>query len=157
LVEVLISYSASRDCHTEVVFDAYYQEMQGSRDRLNTFFSIYYTDYRQTADTYIEALCARMQPQIERLHRQVIVATSDRSHQHTVQGYGAHWMSAHRLHAEVELAAAHVKKQQRARGTSSSRFLVRSLDPAAQKRLAELRMGLEPPSASSGDSSSNIS
>lgn len=143
LVELLLSFTAARDYHTEIVFDAQYQALQGTRDKLTSFLSVYYTDYDQTADTYIEGLCAELQPQIERLNRQVIVATSDRSHQQTVQGYGAYWMSAHRLHAEVEMAAARVKQQQRSRPASRGRFLVNSLDPTAQKRLAEMRLGLD--------------
>jgi len=143
LVETLISFSASRDYTTEVVFDAHYQMTQGNRDVINSYFSVYYTDYRQTADTYIEEFCARLRSAMQFSHQQVIVATSDRSHQQTVIGYGANWMSAQQLQTEVALAARQFRKRHTSRHSSSGRFLASGLDPAARKRLAELRSDLD--------------
>lgn len=149
LVEALISFSASRDYNTEVVFDAHYQMTQGNREVINSYFSIYYTDYRQTADTYIEEVCARLRHVMQASHQQVIVATSDRSHQQTVMGYGANWLSAQQLQTEVALATRQFRQRHSSRHKSSGRFLFNGLDPAAQQRLAELRFGTDGRSPSS--------
>lgn len=149
LIEALISFSASRDYTTEVVFDAHYQMTQGNREVLNSYFSIYYTDYRQTADSYIELVCSRLRTALQGSQQQVIVATSDRAHQQTVQGYGANWMSAQQLQTEVALAERQFHRRRSQHHKSSGRFLMNGLDPAAQKRLVELRMNIErkaPPS-----------
>jgi len=143
LVEVLISFSASRDYTTEVVFDAHYQMTQGNREVMNSYFSVYYTDYRQTADTYIEEVCARLRSAMQASHQQVIVATSDRSHQQTVVGYGANWLSAQQLQTEVALATRQFRQCRSKYHKSSGRFLVNGLDPTAQKRLAELRFSID--------------
>jgi predicted RNA-binding protein with PIN domain len=59
-------------------------------------------------------------------------------------GYGAEWMSAQQLAFEVETAARRIQRKQRSTQRSPQRFLANSLDPAAQQRLAELRMGIKP-------------
>lgn len=144
LVEVLLSYSASQDYETHIVFDAQYRGTPGSREMITSYLSICYTDHRQTADTYIEKACAAYRNDLRKFSQRLIVATSDRAQQLMVVGYGAEWMSAQRLWAEVELATQRVQRKQqklRKQSRSSNRFLANALDPAAQARLAKLRFG----------------
>jgi uncharacterized protein len=144
LVEVLLSYSASQDYETHVVFDAQYRDTPGSREAVTNYLSICYTDYRQTADTYIEKACAAYRKDLRKFSQRLIVATSDRVQQLVVVGYGAEWMSAQRLWVEVELATQRVRQKQqklRKQSRASNRFLANALDPAAQARLTKMRFG----------------
>jgi predicted RNA-binding protein with PIN domain len=143
LVEALTSYSAFRGFETQVVFDAYYQGTPGYREIITQHLLIHYTDYRQTADTYIEKACADFRQDLRKFNCRLIVATSDRAQQLTVVGYGAEWMSAYRLLSDIEVVSQRVRRKQRTKGRSPSRFLSSSLDPAAQERLAKLRFGLD--------------
>ncbi|MBE9100235.1 NYN domain-containing protein [Vacuolonema iberomarrocanum] len=145
LIEDLLGFSASRNYRTEVVFDAHYQRRPSARETLTSYFTVAYTDYLQTADTYIEARCARLRPEMHRQH--VIVATSDRSHQQTVLGFGASWLSAQQLQTEVTLAATQMQRQRQKSAPSSGRFLFKRLDPSAQKKLSDMRLGLDDPAA----------
>lgn len=145
LIETLLSYSASQDYDTQVVFDSQYRDTPGSREAITRALCVCYTDPKQTADSYIEKLCADFRKDSRKFSQRLIVATSDRAQQLTVAGYGAEWISAHRLWVEVDLATDRIrrkqktlKKQERA---SSKRFLASTLDPAAQERLAKLRLG----------------
>ena len=72
----------------------------------------------------------------------MIVATSDRAQQLTVVGYGAEWMSAEQLAADVESTARRSERQHKSRKHNSSRFLAVPSIQNAQQRLAKLRMGL---------------
>lgn len=146
LIEDLLGFSASRNYRTEVVFDAHYQRRPAARETLTSYFTVAYTDYLQTADTYIEARCARLRPEMHRQH--VIVATSDRSHQQTVLGFGASWLSAQQLQTEVTLAATQMQRQRQKSAPSSGRFLFKRLDPSAQKKLSDMRLGLDDPAVS---------
>ncbi|MEO1208471.1 MAG: NYN domain-containing protein [Cyanobacteria bacterium J06638_20] len=146
LIEDLLGFSASRNYHTEVVFDAHYQRRPAARETLTSYFTVAYTEYLQTADTYIEARCARLRPEMHRQH--VIVATSDRSHQQTILGFGASWMSSLQLQTEVTVAATQMQRQRQKTAPSSGRFLFKSLDPSAQKKLSDMRMGISDPEAS---------
>lgn len=144
LVEALLSYSACQDYETHIVFDSQYRDTPGSRESVTSYLSICYTDYRQTADTYIEKACAAFRKDLRKFSQRLIVATSDRAQQLMVVGYGAEWMSAQRLWVEVELATQRVQRKQqtlRKQKRSSNRFLANALDPAAQARLAQLRLG----------------
>lgn len=144
LVEALLSYSASQDYETHIVFDAQYRDTPGSREVITSYLSICYTDYRQTADSYIEKACAAYRKDLRKFSQRLIVATSDRAQQLMVVGYGAEWMSAQRLWVEVELATQRVQRKQqklRKQSRSSNRFLSNALDPAAQERLTKLRFG----------------
>jgi hypothetical protein len=144
LVEALLSYSASQDYETHIVFDSHYRDTPGSREPVTSYLSVCYTDYRQTADTYIEKACAAFRKDLRKFSQRLIVATSDRAQQLTVVGYGAEWMSAQRLWVEVELATERVRRKQqtlRKQKRSSNRFLANALDPVAQARLAQLRLG----------------
>ncbi|CAD5913221.1 hypothetical protein NIVACYA_00611 [Planktothrix agardhii] len=104
--------------------------------------SIHYTSFGQTADTYIEKLCASLSRQLRLSRRRLIVATSDRAQRLTVTGYGAEWMSAEQLAEAVEATTQRRQRRHQPRKPSSSRFLANSLDAEAQNRLARMRMGL---------------
>lgn len=150
LVESLINYSAFQSFDTQVVFDAQYRDRRGDSRSLTygdrtvetENLSIYYTDFGQTADTYIEKACSLFRNDLRKFQQRLIVATSDRAQQLTVVGYGAEWMSAQQLAFEVDSTLRRVNRRQRSVKKSSSRFLASSLDPAAQQRLAEWRKGL---------------
>ncbi|KGF71638.1 hypothetical protein DO97_17030 [Neosynechococcus sphagnicola sy1] len=144
LTEDLINYSAARGYETQLVFDAHYQAGGGSREVWTPNLSVYYTDFGQSADTYIEKACALFRHNIQKFQRRLIVATSDRAQQLTVVGYGAEWMSAQQLQQDLDAATQRVRQQQRSSQRSSQRFLASSLDPIAQERLARLRLGLRP-------------
>lgn len=148
LTEVLLSYSASQDYETHIVFDSQYRDTPGSREVVTSYLSICYTDYRQTADAYIEKACAAFRKDPRKFSQRLIVATSDRAQQLTVMGYGAEWFSSQRLWVEVELATQRVQRKQqtlRKQKQSSKSFLSSALDPAAQARLAQLRFGKSNP------------
>jgi uncharacterized protein len=143
LVAALIDYSAYQNFNTHIVFDSQYQDAPGSREMITGNLMVCYTDYRQTADTYIEKVCAQYRKDVRKFVQRLIVATSDRAQQLTVVGYGAEWMSAQKLRSEVELAVIRVRRKQQTsrKRQSSRRFLANSIDPAARQQLAKLRMG----------------
>jgi hypothetical protein len=140
LVERLANYSAFQGYETQIVFDAQYRDTPGSREVITPQLSIYYTDFGQTADTFIEKTCAAFRQDIRRFQYRLIVATSDRAQQLTVVGYGAEWMSAERLAADVDLADQRVQRKQVSQKPSRRR-LANSLDPKAHQRLSALRFG----------------
>ncbi|HEY9599598.1 MAG TPA: NYN domain-containing protein [Cyanophyceae cyanobacterium] len=139
LVESLINYSAFQGYATQVVFDAHSQNTRLSCENLTPHLAVYYTDFGQTADTYIEKFCASFKFNLTRPAQRLIVATSDRAQQLTVVGYGAEWMSSQQLASDVEFTARRVTRHKRPPKQSRGRFLFNSLDAQAQQRLAELR------------------
>ena len=141
LVEALTSYSAFQGFDTKVVFDAHYRDTPGNSEVITANLSVYYTEFGQTADTFIEKTCAVLRHQLLPLGRRLIVATSDRAQKLTVVGYGAQWMSAQQLAYEIESIAQRLRRKHQPRKQSSGRFLANSLDDKARRRLAELRMG----------------
>jgi uncharacterized protein len=141
LVEALVNYSAFQGFDTQVVFDAQYRDTPMSREVVTQHLLVHYTDFGQTADTYIEKACADFRHDIRKFHQRLIVATSDRAQQLTVVGYGAEWMSADMLAHEVDFIARRVQSKQKTTSKPAGRFLVNSLDPDAQQRLAQLRYG----------------
>jgi uncharacterized protein len=143
LVEAMTNYSAFQGYETQVVFDAQYQNTPSNRETITEFLTVHYTDFGQTADTYIEKTCASLRHQIAQcLLSRMIVATSDRAQQLTVQGYGAEWLSAHQLCGEVETTVCRMRHRYQSQKQPKSRFLANAIDPKARQRLAELRMGL---------------
>ncbi|BAY65388.1 hypothetical protein NIES22_54930 [Calothrix brevissima NIES-22] len=144
LVETMTSYSSFQGYDTQIVFDAQYQNAASNKEIITELLSVHYTDFGQTADTYIEKLCASLRYEIaqSRLSR-VIVATSDRAQQLMVQGYGAEWLSAQQLCGEVEMTVCRMRHKYQSRKKSNSRFLANSIDAKSRERLAELRMGLK--------------
>lgn len=144
LIEDMINYSAFQGFETQIVFDAQYQNTCGNQEVINDSLCVHYTDFGQTADTYIEKACASFRPHLQQSHLcRLIVATSDRVQQLMVLGYGAEWMSALQLYYEVESTTIRVRRQHKPQKQSSSRFLANSIDAKARQRLAELRMGLK--------------
>lgn len=143
LVETLINYSAFQGYKTQVVFDAHFQDRGVYCEALTNHLSVCYTDFGQTADTYIEKFCASFRFTLDFHTQRLIVATSDRAQQLTVVGYGAEWMSCQQLASDVELIASRVMRKQRPKQQSRSRFLINSLDAKAQQRLAEWRKGIK--------------
>jgi len=142
LVECLINYSAHNGLKTEVVFDAHYQRTPAYQETYTDNVSVYYTDFGQTADTYIEKLCASFYRQQVSAPMRLIVATSDNAHRLTVMGYGAEWLSAQRLEAEVDFSSVRLRNRQKAPIKSQSRFLYNSIDPKAREVLSQWRHGI---------------
>ena len=143
LVSALTNYSALQGYETQVVFDSQYQNTSSSQEMINQNLSVHYTNFGQTADTYIEKSCAALRPYLKQSHRcRLIVATNDRVQQLVVVGYGAEWMSAHQLNYEVESTLKISLTKHRQRKQSASRFLANSIDAKARQKLAQLRMGL---------------
>lgn len=143
LIEALVNYSACEGLETQIIFDAQYQATSGNCEAITSHLSVHFTEFGQTADTYIEIFCASFRRKLSLPPRRLIVATSDRAQRLTVVGYGAEWMSAQQLVYDVELKARRLLSQHRSPKQSPSRFLVNSLDAKAQQRLAELRKGLK--------------
>ena len=141
LVEALVGFSAYQNFETHVVFDAQYRDSPNIREEITRFLYVCYTDFGQTADTYIERTCADYRHDIRKFKQRLIVATSDRAQQLTVVGYGAEWMSADKLANEVEFAARSLQNKLKPKKKSAGRLLMHSLDPDAQKRLDDLRFG----------------
>lgn len=143
LVNSLIDYSAYQNFETHIVFDAYDQNTPKTREVITANLEVCYTHYRQTADTYIEQTCAQYRKDLRKFEQRLIVATSDRAQQLTVVGYGAEWMSAQQLRAEVEFAIQKVRRKQQSirKQRTPHRFLASAIDPIARQRLAQLRLG----------------
>lgn len=144
LIETLTGYSAFQGFDTQIVFDSQYRDTGSNREVITPNLSVRYTNCGQTADTYIEKACADFRYDLRKFQQRLIVATSDRAQQLTVIGYGAEWLSAERLGAEVAAIARRVQRQQNPSKKPSSR-LAQALDPVAQQRLAKLRFGKHQP------------
>lgn len=142
LTESLINYASYKGYQTQIVFDAQYQRTPASVETYTDYLSVYYTEYGQTADTYIEKTCASFYRQGILAAPRLIVATSDNAHRITVIGYGAEWISAQRLEAEVDLSANRLRNRQKSPIKSQSRFLYNSIDPKAREVLSQWRHGI---------------
>lgn len=143
LIEALVNYSAFEGWDTQIVFDAHYQNTGSNSQVITSNLSVHYTEFGQTADTYIEKFCASVHRSLSIPPRRLIVATSDRAQYLTVVGYGAEWMSAQQLVYEVESKTRRLRSQHGSNKQSAGRFLVNSLDARSRQRLAELRQGLK--------------
>lgn len=141
LIQQLCNYSAYRAFATYLVFDAQYRAERASAETITDHLTVHYTEFGQTADTYIERACALYSREVNRASRRVIVATSDRAQQMTTIGYGAEWMSVQQLLHDIELAEQQVRRRQRPTQTSSGRFLSSRLDDAVRQQLERLRYG----------------
>jgi uncharacterized protein len=142
LVEALINYSAYEDYETKIVFDAYNRDLPAYCEVVTPNLSIHYSDFLETADTYIEKFCAAFRHDLQYSACRLIVATSDRAQQMTAIGFGAEWISALQLISNVDSSAKRSKGRHRPQKQSAGRFLFNSLDPKAQARLSALRHGL---------------
>ncbi|MGB3655141.1 MAG: NYN domain-containing protein [Rivularia sp. (in: cyanobacteria)] len=144
LLEALVGYSAFTGYQTQAVFDAHFQKNGSNEEVITKLLTVFYTDFGQTADTYIEKHCASLRHKVRsRLLSRVVVATSDRAQQLTVQGYGAEWISAQQLCYEVEATICRTRQKYKSRKKTNGRFLANSIDAKSRQRLAELRMGLK--------------
>jgi hypothetical protein len=139
LVEALMGYSSYKGFETQIVFDAQYRDSPNIREVITEHVSVYYTDFGQTADSFIERTCADFRQDIRKFKQRLIVATSDQAQKVTVIGFGADWMSAERLANDVEFVARRVQRHLKPAKKPTGRFLMHSLDPIAQQRLAQLR------------------
>lgn len=135
LVETLASYSAYRGLQTTIVFDAYNNVAPAMTEEVTEYLKLHYTEYRQTADSYIEKVCAQLRKQ-----RRVIVVTSDRAQQLTITGFGAEWMSAASLEQDVRSAERSMRRKQRSKSSPSRLHNVMNED--VRKRLTDWRIQL---------------
>ncbi|ASC70660.1 hypothetical protein XM38_016010 [Halomicronema hongdechloris C2206] len=143
LIEALTNYSAFNNFGTFIIFDAYRQTAPGTRNVITQHLSVQYTDFGQTADSYIEKQCAQFYKATLSPSPRLIVATSDRAQQLTVLGYGAEWMSAQQLSAAVALSTQHIKQHQKHTRKYARGWLMNNLDPGARERLMRMRHGVE--------------
>lgn len=143
LIEALINYSAHQGYQTQVVFDAQMQRAPATVESPCPHLSIHYTNWMQTADTYIEKRCAQFSRREEQLPSRLIVATSDRAQQLTVVGYGAEWMSAQLLAQDLSHCKTQVRRRQKNPHRPSTRFLFNGLDATVQEKLSRMRHGLQ--------------
>jgi hypothetical protein len=141
LIEAMMGYSAYQGFETQIIFDAHYRDSPNSREVISPLVCVHYTDFGQSADTFIEKACADFRSDIRKFKQRLIVATSDRAQQLTVVGYGAEWMSAEKLALEVEFVARRVQRQIKPAKKAASRFLSNAIDPDARRRLEQLRYG----------------
>lgn len=141
LIESLMNFSAYQGYDTRIVFDAQYRDSPSKQEVITSYLSVCYTDFGQTADTYIEKACSAFRNDLRKFHQRLIVATSDRAQQLTVVGYGAECLSAEQLAYEVDAVTLKVRQKRQPRKKPTGRFLAHALDPIAQKRLSELRFG----------------
>lgn len=143
LIEELVNFSAFEGYETQVIFDAHSRDTPAAHEIITPNLSVYYTEFRETADTYIEKFCARHKNSATTKTR-LLVATSDRAQQLTVGGFGAEWMSALQLVNRVESSTQRTRQKQRTSRQTNGRFLFNALNPEAQARLAALRHGIMP-------------
>lgn len=136
LIETLINYTVHKGFKTQVVFDSQYQKTPSSVEHHSTHLSICFTAWTQTADTYIERVCATFFRRQQINHNRIIVATSDRDQYLTAMGYGAEWMSVEVLAKDIESSRSQVKRKQRSNKRSRGRLLFNCLDAQSQEKLA---------------------
>ncbi len=143
LTEALANYSAYQGYKTTLVFDAYNNQTAAVTEVITQHLKLHYTEYRQTADSYIEKFCGQMFRDPIRRHHRVIVVTSDRAQQLTTQGFGAEWMSAEKLQAEVEITfkQEHRKRQHKSQ-TAKAKTIASQINQDVRDRLNRLRYGL---------------
>ncbi|MBU6229820.1 MAG: NYN domain-containing protein [Cyanobacteria bacterium REEB459] len=138
LIELLVNYSARKGLDTQLIFDAYSVRSPQNQEMITPNLSVCYTAFGQTADSYIERVCAQLRQSARGKYR-VIVATSDRSHQLTVVGYGAEWMSARQLQGDIDVT------QRQAISSSHRRLqpqsLLSHLNQETREKLMRLRSG----------------
>ncbi len=144
LIEMLTGYSSFQHYDTRIIFDAYHRATPAACETVTRNLSICYTNYRETADTYIERTCARFRDNPRKFDQRLIVATSDTVQGVTVKGYGAEWISALHLLSDLEAIGQRIQKKQRSKSRSTKRMLSSRLDPIAQQRLTQMRFGLVP-------------
>lgn len=141
LIENLINYVGYKALQGKIVFDAHYQKTPSNEQHYGDRLLVYYTSYAETADTYIEKYCASFYRERDDRKKRLIVATSDQAQRHTVVGYGAEWISAQGLGAEVDLTNNKQRRSLNHRQKPQRRFLFNSLDNKTQQALVQMRLG----------------
>ncbi len=139
LKEAMVDYAAMQGFDTEIVFDSQYHPSLGTYETITPNLAVRYTDFGQTADTYIEKVCAQFYHQWRNTHSRLIVATDDNSQRLTAIGYGAECMTARQLSLDIELIAAKTRRLQQRYAKAGRSRLFNSLSPSAQQRLNHLR------------------
>lgn len=142
LTEIMASFSSYHGYQTVLVFDAYNIPTPAVTEKVTKNLKLYFTDHKQTADTYIEKCCAEVHRHPLRHLKRIIVVTSDRLQKLTASGFGAEWMSALTLEQEVELTFRSVRHGQKPPTQSVKRLLGSTLNPDTQERLKKLRKEL---------------
>lgn len=142
LIELMANYSASEDLHATLVFDAYAQPTPAVTEQITSHLKVHFTDFRQTADTYIERRCADFAREVRHRQQRMIVVTSDRAQQQVTTGYGAEWLSAHLFEKEVDRSLRAMRRQQQHRRSRSQARIGSSIDPDTHRRLQEWRKRL---------------
>ncbi len=142
LIEILLNYTAQYGYKAKVVFDAHYQQTPIKEEEYGKYLTVCYTAFAQTADSYIEKVCASFRDRLSHQFSRLIVVTSDQAQRHTVVGYGAEWMSSQKFQRAVAAATQRTRDRQKAPRSNRGRFLFNSLDPNAQQLLQRLRHGL---------------
>jgi uncharacterized protein len=132
LIETLVDFSSFRDWRTTIVFDAQYQANPSAQEQISPQVDVIFTDYLQTADTYIESRSYKL---LKEGHPVVYVATSDRTQQHVVYGQGARLYSADRLLAEVRQSKQEQKIQQHNSAKRVGHKLIDHLDEETRATL----------------------
>ncbi len=135
LIELLSNYVAYREYQAIVVFDAYTQPQPATQLRSPTGIEIYFTNYGETADTFIERTCAQLQWEECRVR----VATSDRVEQLVITGYDAEGISADQLLEEVKQVNDQIRRVQ-SRTPKPKRGIDRYLDANTRDRLSLWRI-----------------
>jgi len=141
LTQALTDYSAFQGLNAQIIFDAQYRNSPGHCEVISENLAVYYTEFGQTADTYIEKVCA-LARQVTKPRQRLIVATADRAQWLTATGYGAEWMSARQLANELRLTTGLIRQKQKTLKKSPHNYLANSLDPIAKQQLERLRTGV---------------
>jgi hypothetical protein len=134
LVEMLSEYQAFTGQYIILVFDAYRSK---GRKKIEYFpgIEIRYTDYGQTADSFIESLVTKLAEQ-----KQVVgVVTSDWAQQQIVLGKGARRWSSREFYQEVKKITSQITRAaNRTKVDRPTTELVNRLDSKARKNLQKI-------------------
>lgn len=139
LVEQLAGYASFRGYRAVLVFDAQLVTSPLVRTSETPHLEVCFTDYEQTADSFIEKYSYQLLRENRR--RRVRVATSDRAQQVLVLAQGASWLSSEQLLKEVEAARRQMREDLRNRKARPGNKLADRLDPTVRDKLARWRFG----------------
>ncbi|AGY57298.1 NYN domain-containing protein [Gloeobacter kilaueensis] len=137
LIEQLADFASFRGYYTVLVFDSQLVLSPLARKVETASLEICFTDYEQTADSFIE----KFSYELLREGRRVMVATSDRAQQLLILAQGAGWLSAQQLLKEVKAARHQMDEQLQQRRRQPGRKLADHLDPGVLERFARWRQG----------------
>lgn len=141
LIHALIDYSAFQGYLTQVVFDAQQRDSPSNGEQMTEHLTVHFTDFGETADSYIERYCSLARNDRVSWGQRIIVATSDRAQRLTVMGYGAECMSAQKLFLDIQSVNLLIQQKQATIKQPHRRSLAHRLDPLAKQRLEQLRRG----------------